>query len=222
MSGLRDNEVESPSERIEVALSRLPSRGTGQRRCEVAGIPWSEIDLAEKSWNIPGKRTKNGKAHFVPLSKQAIDVLAAAPKFDGDYIFKGRRSGPVVDFGGPKKRLDVLLPQDMPHWTWHDLRRTLSTGLARLEIPPHVIDAAINHTSGKISGVAAVYNRYSYAAEKREAMDKWGAYVEKLVNGGNTSPRPIAGPDVTGLEPRDEDVSDEFKAGYADDIAMIA
>jgi integrase len=78
--------------------------------------------------------------------------------------------------------LDALLP-DMPAWTLHDLRRTFASGCARLGIAVHVVEAALNHKSGTIKGVAAVYNRYSYDAEKRAALDAWSRYVDSLVSG---------------------------------------
>jgi integrase len=71
----------------------------------------------------------------------------------------------------------------MPAWTLHDLRRTFATGLARLEIPVHVTEAVLNHKSGSIKGVAAVYNRYSYDAEKRNAMTTWSKHIEQLLSG---------------------------------------
>lgn len=70
---------------------------------------------------------------------------------------------------------------DGPEWRLHDLRRTCTTGMARLGIPPHVADRVLNHQSGTISGVAAVYNRFQYLDERREALCAWGKFVEALV-----------------------------------------
>ena len=67
-------------------------------------------------------------------------------------------------------------------WTFHDLRRTAASGMAGLGIPPHVVEAVLNHKSGTIKGVAAVYNRYSYATEKREALDAWARRLDAIVN----------------------------------------
>lgn len=83
------------------------------------------------------------------------------------------------------------MPADTPPWTIHDLRRTFASGCARLGIAVHVVEAALNHRSGTIKGVAAVYNRYSYDAEKRAALEAWSRYVEALVSGdpaGNVIP----------------------------------
>jgi integrase len=71
----------------------------------------------------------------------------------------------------------------MPSWTLHDLRRTFASGAARLGIAIHVVEAVLNHKSGTIRGVAAVYNRYSYETEKRACLDAWSRYVEALVSG---------------------------------------
>jgi integrase len=162
---------------------------TGQRRSEVAGMTWREIDLIGKTWNIPKERTKNGVAHSVPLPDSAIAVLRNLPRVESrtGLIFTTNGAVPVSGFALAKKRLDALLPPDMEGWTLHDLRRTFATGLARLEIPVHVTEAVLNHRSGTIKGVAAVYNRYSYDAERRAAMNAWGKHVEALLSDGQGS-----------------------------------
>ena len=71
---------------------------------------------------------------------------------------------------------------ELPAWTLHDLRRTTTTGLARLGIAPHVADKVLNHTADTICGVAAVYNRFEYLEERRAALDAWGKYLERLVH----------------------------------------
>jgi integrase len=72
------------------------------------------------------------------------------------------------------------LPVEIPSWILHDLRRTAATGMARLNIAPHVVDKVLNHTSGTIRGVAAVYNRFEYSNERRAALEAWGQYVTAL------------------------------------------
>ena len=71
----------------------------------------------------------------------------------------------------------------IPRWTFHDLRRTAASGMARLGISVHIIEAVLNHTGGEISGVTAVYNRHSYLPEKRHALEAWAAHVMGLVDG---------------------------------------
>jgi len=74
------------------------------------------------------------------------------------------------------------LPVEVPDWRLHDLRRTATTGMARLNFPPHVVDKVLNHVSGTIRGVAAVYNRFEYLEERRAALEAWGRYVDNLVS----------------------------------------
>ena len=134
---------------------------------------------------------KNNRAHEVHLSDAAVQVLRSVPRVGNGLVFttNGR---PVSGFSQGKKRLDAAMlkaKQDelgdkaapIPHWILHDLRRTAATGMARLNIPPHVVDKVLNHVSGTIRGVAAVYNRFEYLDERRAALDAWGRYVVDLV-----------------------------------------
>jgi integrase len=165
---------------------------TGARRGEIAEMRWQEIDLAGKLWTLPGTRTKNGVEHVVPLSDSAVAILTGLPRIAGSapvLTLNGRNS--ITGFHLLKQRLDAAMPADTPPWTIHDLRRTFASGCARLGIAVHVVEAALNHRSGTIKGVAAVYNRYSYDAEKRTALETWSRYVEALVSGetaGNVIP----------------------------------
>jgi integrase len=74
------------------------------------------------------------------------------------------------------------LPVEVPQWILHDLRRTAASGMARLKVGPHVVDKILNHTSGTIRGVAAIYNRFEYSDERRNALQAWGGYVHNLVS----------------------------------------
>jgi hypothetical protein len=85
----------------------------------------------------------------------------------------------VTGFAYAKSNLDEFMPT--PGWRLHDLRRTVTTGMARLKVEPHVADRVLNHQSGTISGVAAVYNRFAYLDERKDALDVWGRFVESLV-----------------------------------------
>jgi integrase len=155
---------------------------TGQRRGEVAGMRWSEINLDEGIWTLPANRVKNGRLHVVPLSAQAIDILKSIPRFlNSDLVFTTTGKTSISGFGRLKERLALSLPDGTEDWRFHDFRRTVSTEMARLGVQPHVIDAVTNHKSGVVSGVAATYNRYTYLDEKREALQQWANEVEKLV-----------------------------------------
>ena len=78
-----------------------------------------------------------------------------------------------------KARLDETMPST--DWTLHDLRRTVTTGMASLGIAPHVADRVLNHQSGTISGVAAVYNCFAYLEERKAALEAWGKWLANLV-----------------------------------------
>jgi len=69
---------------------------------------------------------------------------------------------------------------ECPRWTFHDLRRTLVSGMARLGIPLHVIEKVVNHTSGTFAGVVSVYQRHSFSDEKRQALERWAQHVVAL------------------------------------------
>jgi integrase len=154
---------------------------TGQRVSEVAGMMWSEIDEAAGSWRLSGTRTKNGRYHIVPLSDIARAIIVARPRIDGcDFVFPSTGNRPVAGFSKFKWELDQMLRPATP-WRLHDLRRTAASGMAALEISPHVIEAVLNHASGTISGVAAVYNRYAYLKEKKDALNAWASHVKQLV-----------------------------------------
>src|SRR5207249_8203336 len=123
----------------------------------------------------------NGKPHIVHLSAVAIEIIELVPRITGqDLLFSGNGKTPVSGFSSAKDRLDVLMGSDQA-WTLHDLRRTATTGMARLGIAPHVADRVLNHTAGTIRGVAAIYNRFEYLEERKAALEAWGRFVEGLV-----------------------------------------
>jgi integrase len=152
---------------------------TGQRREEVARCVWDEIDFDGRIWSLPNQRTKNAKLHTVHLSDQAIAVLKQA-KRQGKFIFSITGTNPFQDFNNGKRNLDGL--SGITGWRLHDLRRTCVSGMASLGIAPHVADKILNHQSGTISGVAAVYQRHQFLAERKEALEKWGVHVAQIVS----------------------------------------
>jgi integrase len=151
---------------------------TGQRREEVARLTWQELDLQQRVWTIPKSRTKNAKAHVVHLSEQSIDVLKSAHR-QGPLVFSLLGTKPFQEFSRAKSVLDQLCGAS--GWRLHDLRRTCVSGMARLGIAPHVADKILNHQSGTISGVAAVYQRHEFLAERQAALDLWGAHIGQLL-----------------------------------------
>lgn len=154
---------------------------SGQRRAEVAEMRWSELDLENRLWTLPSSRAKNGKQHTVPITDAMLEVLRKTPRFfNSDYVFTTTGKSPVSGFGRVKERLDKALPDGTEPWIIHDLRRTMSTNMAMLGVPQPVTEALLNHKTGVVSGVAAIYNVYSYADEKREALDKWNERIEEI------------------------------------------
>ena len=150
---------------------------TGQRRNEVARLRWDELDEKTRTWSIPGSRTKNKRTHIVHLSEQAWGVIDARPK--GTFVFATGGEKPFSAFAKGKEAIDELC--GVSSWRVHDLRRTVVSGMARLGIPPHVADKILNHQAGTISGVAAVYQRHEFLAERKEALDRWGDHVARFI-----------------------------------------
>ena len=151
---------------------------TTQRRNEVSEMTWAELDLDNDLWTIPGSRTKNEKPHFVHLSSQAKTVFTSLPHI-GDFVFTSNGQTPFSGFAKSKKRLDEL--SSVTDWRLHDIRRTVTSGMAQLGIAPHIADKILNHQSGTISGVAAVYQRHEFLDERKTALDAWGNYTQALL-----------------------------------------
>jgi integrase len=162
---------------------------TGQRKSEIACGLWSEIDVDQAVWKLPGSRTKNKQPHRIPLSNPVLEIIKSLPRFEGaDLIFTNTGETPIQGFGKAKARIDARLKElnagrDIPEWTWHDLRRTAATGMASLSISPHVIEMALNHISGFRAGVGGTYNRHQYEKEVRAALDAWAMRLNEIVAG---------------------------------------
>jgi integrase len=159
---------------------------TAQRRDEVAGMRWSEIDETRALWVIPGERAKNGRTHEVPLSAPALDVLRSLPRLEGsELVFTTNGQAAISGFSKAKARLDRAAGvglADRDEWRVHDIRRSVTTFMAEMGIAPHVVDKLLNHVSGSIRGVAAVYNRHSYTDERRRALDAWAHRLTAIVD----------------------------------------
>ncbi|MGB8900748.1 MAG: site-specific integrase, partial [Methylocella sp.] len=158
---------------------------TAQRREEVAAMQWSELRLDEGLWSLPASRSKNGRAHDAPLSQATIEILRAQREHPGRELVFGEGAGPFQGWSNAKKALDKRLQAAgmTAPWRLHDLRRTAATRMSELGVLPHVVEAVLNHISGHKAGVAGVYNRASYGAEKRQALDLWAAHVLALAEG---------------------------------------
>jgi integrase len=162
---------------------------TGQRRSEVGGATWDEIDLESRTWTIAATRSKNGLAHAVPLSPQAMTIIESLPRFVGGkgFLFSSGDT-PPSGYSRAKRRLDEAMAkiagdESLEPFALHDLRRTAVSGMARLGVDLPVIERVVNHISGSFAGVVGVYQKHRYDNEKRVALDAWGAHVATLIEG---------------------------------------
>jgi integrase len=169
---------------------------TGQRREEVATMAWANIDMDEKVWTIPAEVTKAGRGHAVPLSPAAIALLRAVPRkstknkakvlVPSPHVFTTTGDAPISGYSAVKKRLDAAVATaraeaelaPIEAWTVHDLRRTAATEMARLGVTRFTIGRVLNHSDRSVTGI---YDRHSYLAEKRHALETWGAYLTGLM-----------------------------------------
>jgi integrase len=168
---------------------------TGARANEIAGLRREE--LRDAAILLPGSRTKNGREHLIPLSALARAILTdhLQHKDEERRLVFGRRTGPFSGWSKCKLALDhriaEIAGQSLPHWTPHDLRRSLATHAAGIGIQPHIIEACLNHVSGHKSGVAGIYNKATYEPEKRTALDRWAAHLLAVVEGDESNVTPL-------------------------------
>lgn len=173
---------------------------TGQRLNEVAQMRWSEIDTDNRTWTLPAakgdeRRTKNARAHVVPLTDAMIEILETRKTQQKALVRKDKPMPALVftttgttaysGFSKAKERLDKAVSASMEgveHWTLHDIRRSVATHMAEdLRIAPHIIEAVLNHVSGSKGGIAGVYNRAQHLDERRDALEAWSRHLLTLV-----------------------------------------
>jgi integrase len=187
---------------------------TGQREKEIGSLCHGEIYDAEII--LAEQRTKNGRPHVVPLAPLALQIIGTRDQRDGRDLIFGRGEGGFAGWSKSKERLDARITtanggKAIAHWTLHDLRRTFATyaggGLPEHEfkklpardkelakglgILPHAIEAILNHVSGHKAGVAQIYNRSTYAKEKRTALDQWATHLELIVTSDAENVTPL-------------------------------
>jgi integrase len=165
---------------------------TAQRREEIGGLAWSEVDLSEALISLPPERVKNRRLHQLPLSPQAQAILERQPRRNSRDLIFGVGEGGFSGWSDCKERLDKAIlakrreadpkAKPMPDWRLHDLRRTTATMMAELRVLPHIIEAVLNHVSGHKAGVAGVYNCALYLSEMREALAKWADHVDAITS----------------------------------------
>jgi integrase len=176
---------------------------TGLRLGEACGAHWSEFDLGQREWTIPGDRMKKtkgvAKSFMVPLTDAVLEVLNSVPRFDsGDFLFSntfGKTPLRPNLFFNPKQRLDKIMLEELravvlergkdpdrvtlPAFVNHDIRRTVRTHLSALRIGEEVREAVLAHVR---PGIKGVYDKHQYLDEKREALTLWNARLRSIVN----------------------------------------
>lgn len=185
---------------------------TLQRRTEVADLPWRETNKDARRWVIDGDRVKNDTDHLVHLNDLAVAELEGLGwKRRGLALTTTGATG-LSGFSKLKKKLDAAMfpilqkmaderaealgedshPVTLDPWRLHDIRRSGTTALQALGFPVEVTEKVINHRSGEVSGIKAVYNLYAYENEKRAALDAWGAYLDRLIKGADAASNVVA------------------------------
>jgi integrase len=162
---------------------------TMQRREEVASMQWSELDdpADPTTWVLPAERAKNGRAHIVHLAEPVRAIIRAMPRLESNpFVFAGKQRKPIAAFGYAKNKINEAMAkaeQPLADWRFHDFRRAGVTALAGMGFAPHVCDRLLNHVTGAIQGVAAVYQRAEFLTERGAALDAWAAHVLRAAEG---------------------------------------
>ena len=173
---------------------------TAQRRSEVATMRWQDLDLEDDKplWSIPRQFVKADRLHDVPLAPEVVAILKDLPRHQGPHLFTtGDGTVPVSSFATTKHRVDKKMVEimreaaeqagddpetvELPRWTLHDLRRTAATNMAVLNFSPHVVGAVLNHSPGGTHGITAIYVRFRYDDERRQALEAWARRLDQIV-----------------------------------------
>lgn len=161
---------------------------TAQRRTEVASMKWADIDLDAGTWVLSSEDTKSARAHLVPLSPQAVEILKTTPQF-GPYVWSSDGETHVKGYSKAKQRIDTFLSSgglELKPWRLHDLRRTVATHMVRLGVSELVVGRVLNHAPQGVT--ARTYALHSYEAEKLSAAKVWDA---ELIKELHLSPKPF-------------------------------
>lgn len=151
---------------------------TGQRRGEIAALQ-AEF-FKDDVCTLPRELCKNAREHSFPVSQSALSLLSLEGKAGLLFPARGRDGRQYNGWSKSKRELDRR--SGISDWTLHDLRRTYASNLASLGVPPHIIERLLNHISGTISGVAAIYNRYQFMPEMRAAVAKYETHLSMILS----------------------------------------
>lgn len=153
---------------------------TGQRLGQITNLRGDFIDPVARTISWPATAMKGNRLHTIPYGDMTAKIIEARLVEGLVFAAKGNPEKPFSNFSNAKRRLDNACV--LPHWTLHDLRRSVTTQWASLGVAPHVCERLLAHSSGVISGVTAIYNRHSYMDEMREAIAAYDAHLVKLLN----------------------------------------
>ena len=179
---------------------------TGQRMGEVCRMRWSDVDLAACWWTIPSSDTKNGDDHRVPLTAPVLEILKRR-QAEGKrsvssttYVFSKQRSPRSRSLRPPRdssvaarakkaashlsRGLFVERDGNLEAFAFraHDLRRSAASLMAGAGISREHIAHVLNHRSVTRASVTAIYDRYSYDREKRNALNRWARLLEEITS----------------------------------------
>lgn len=151
---------------------------TGQRRSEIAKLQWSAVELDGSRLVIAGSETKNGKPHITHLAPAALQEIEAIKK-QSAFVFSTTGNTPVSGLSKAKRRLDLMLGEEVQPWRLHDLRRAMATYLASAGVAEGVVDRIQNHSasSSAPSTVARVYQQSDLLPQRKEALTRWADMV---------------------------------------------
>ena len=180
-------------ERLSIAATLKLALLTAQRRSEVLGIRWDELDLETRWWTIPAERSKNKLAHRVPLASQALDLLARLREqaHGSAYVFPGSKKEPIANLQKPMRSIRQRTGIE---FRFHDLRRTAASHMTGIGISRLVVSKILNHAE---RDVTAVYDRHSYDPNKQEALLQWDKRVDQILRKATAT-----GHNVVALVPR--------------------
>lgn len=154
---------------------------TAQRKGEIVSIEWSEIDFTTRWWSIPAPKAKNGHPNRVYLSDLAMELLEKIKALSGNskWAFPATNGNAHVTPSSLSRALNRSTFEELNHFTPHDLRRTAATHMTAIGISRLVVSKILNHVD---SSITSIYDRHSYDAEKKHALDAWGMKLKQLID----------------------------------------
>jgi integrase len=171
---------------------------TGARRDEVGHMHIDELTLesaqwVKPTWLLPAGRAKNSREHLIPLSQTSVDLLTKAVEARNAYVFGYGNTRGFSGWSKAKKALDKRITKaghKLEHWTLHDLRRSFASGLQRLKVEPHIIEACLNHAPSKLQ---RTYQTHDYENERRKALADWDTRLVTVISRDSDNVIPIKG-----------------------------